>query len=230
MGQVTYDAAVIGTGPAGSSASFFLASKGSKVIVFDKSSLPRYKTCGGGVVSRVTHILPFDIDEVVEKKCFNAEVIDHRNYLSFSTHREKPIVLMTMRSSFDYYMLSKAAEQGITLCESCTVQKIEENSDYVLIHTDKGQFRARIIVAADGANGISSKYISPKRKIVKIPALEYEIYTGCEDYLRFSESARFDFEVAPHGYGWVFPKKDHLSVGIVSMGVRKSNLNNHFAA
>ena len=45
-----YDVAVVGSGPAGSSAALALARAGAKVAILEKASLPRYKTCGGGVV------------------------------------------------------------------------------------------------------------------------------------------------------------------------------------
>jgi flavin-dependent dehydrogenase len=49
-----------------------------------------------------------------------------------------------------------------------------------------------------------------------IPALESEVYVGDRLFERFSGAARFDIDLLPHGYGWVFPKREHLSVGIAS--------------
>jgi len=43
---------VVGGGPAGATAAFFLGQAGAKVLVLEKQKLPRYKTCGGAVSAR----------------------------------------------------------------------------------------------------------------------------------------------------------------------------------
>ncbi len=43
-----YDVIVVGAGPAGSSAAAILGEKGHKVLLMDKESFPRDKTCGDG--------------------------------------------------------------------------------------------------------------------------------------------------------------------------------------
>ncbi len=44
-----YDVIIVGGGPGGASASFFLTKAGKKVVVLEKEKLPRYKPCGGGL-------------------------------------------------------------------------------------------------------------------------------------------------------------------------------------
>jgi flavin-dependent dehydrogenase len=46
---VKYDVIIVGAGPAGSTAAFFLAKKGFKVLFIDKHKFPRVKPCGGGI-------------------------------------------------------------------------------------------------------------------------------------------------------------------------------------
>jgi flavin-dependent dehydrogenase len=50
-----------------------------------------------------------------------------------------------------------------------------------------------------------------------IPALEAEVRVRKDVHARFAGVARFDFEAMEAGYGWVFPKRDHLSCGILTM-------------
>ena len=57
-----YDVIICGSGVAGSTAAYFLSETGLKVLVIEKEKLPRYKTCGGGVVFRAAKLLPFDIN------------------------------------------------------------------------------------------------------------------------------------------------------------------------
>jgi flavin-dependent dehydrogenase len=48
------------------------------------------------------------------------------------------------------------------------------------------------------------------------PALEHEVFPVAEDFPRFTALPRFDFNTIDAGYAWVFPKQQHLSVGILS--------------
>ncbi len=58
--------------------------------------------------------------------------------------------------------------------------------------------------------------------------LECEVHVSPEDFARFSQSARFDFEPVPQGYAWVFPKGEHLSMGVLTLNPQKANLNQCF--
>ena len=58
--------AIVGAGPAGSTAAYRLASAGASVLLLDKATFPRDKPCGGGVTGRAARLLPFSIEPVVE--------------------------------------------------------------------------------------------------------------------------------------------------------------------
>lgn len=53
-----WDVAVIGAGPAGATAAREAALAGSRVILLERATLPRYKTCGGALISASMRILP----------------------------------------------------------------------------------------------------------------------------------------------------------------------------
>ena len=63
---MSYDVAIIGGGPAGSTAAYRLATAGARVLLVDKATFPRDKPCGGGVTGRAARLLPFSIEPVVE--------------------------------------------------------------------------------------------------------------------------------------------------------------------
>ena len=225
----TYDVIIVGSGPAGATAAYFLAVNGVKPLIIEKEKFPRYKTCGGGVVSRVKDLLPFDLDEILELSCMQAEVYDKGSRCHFTSKRAYPIIMMTMRENFDSFLLSKAIEQGAVLRDKCEVRNFKITGNGIEINTGTENFITKFLIAADGSNGIFSKRFNSKDDVVRLPALEYEIFTNTDTYLRFSNKARFDFGFPENGYGWVFPKKDHLSVGVVGMTKLNCNLNEMFS-
>jgi geranylgeranyl reductase family protein len=220
-----YDVIIIGSGPAGSSAAYFLTQKGIKTLVLEKEKLPRYKTCGGGVVGRLKKILPFNFDAVIEKYCYRSEVFDHSSNLRFSTERTKPIIMMTMRCDLDYFILSESINSGAALIDQCRIDNIRLNLNEVEVVCDNEKYYSSFVISADGAMGSISKKFCPVNNFTRLPAFEYEAYINETSFQKFENCARFDFDIVPDGYGWVFPKKDHLSIGVVSMKKNYNSIN-----
>src|SRR3989344_3804149 len=60
-----FDAIVVGAGPAGATAAYFLAKAGLKVLSLEKKKLPRFKPCGGGISHKFLRSLPFDASPAI---------------------------------------------------------------------------------------------------------------------------------------------------------------------
>ena len=225
-----YDVIVIGGGVAGCITAYCLGVEGVKVLILEKEALPRYKTCGGGVVSRAVKLIPFEIDLAIERKIHSADIFDHDNNLHFHIERYKPIINMTMRENLDYYLLAKAVGNDAKFKDKILVTDLINKDNGVEIITDKDKYFAKYVICADGATGISTKVLGLRNNYRKVPAVEYEVYVPEELFNKFSTSARFDFGLLPHGYGWVFPKKEHLSIGLGNMYDDKANLNDYLKA
>ena len=216
-----YDVIVIGAGVAGSSAAYELANAGLKALVLEKEKLPRYKTCGGGVILRAANLLQFDITPVVQKKVSLAEVFDHENRTKFIIKRDEPLINFVMRADLDNFILSQAREKRTTVYDQSEVKEIITSANGVEIKADNKIFLAKYAIASDGATGISMRLFKLNHNIIRVPAIESEVVVDDKTFNQFKETARFDFGFVPHGYGWVFPKKKHLSVGVAFM--RKVN-------
>lgn len=222
--SLAYDVIVVGSGPAGSITAWRLARAGVRVAVIEKAALPRYKTCGGGIIGRTIQALPIDVRHVIEQDCHTAQLHVVSEGLSFTTHRSVPIVSMTMRDQFDYALLSAAQAAGAVLYQRCAVEEVSPKDDSVTVMTDKGAMMAKFLVAADGALSQVARKVGMADGRVLIPALEYEVTIPQERLDRLRGVARFDFGILPHGYAWAFPKQQHLSIGILSMVQREREL------
>ncbi len=216
MKSSTWDAIVVGAGPAGASAAGALARGGLRVAILEKERLPRYKTCGGGLVPRVREALPpgFDLSSVVEHECPVAELrIEGRTW---TLNGDAPWVSMAMRSDFDAALVDHARAGGAELIAPATLRGLRSESDRVIAETTAGTHCAPFLVAADGATGPTARLASWPPAPPGIPALEWELTVTPEVHARFAGIARFDFDAIAGGYAWVFPKSNHLSVGILS--------------
>jgi geranylgeranyl reductase family protein len=224
-----FDAAVIGAGPSGSSAALALARTGHSVILLEKAALPRYKTCGGGVLARAFKHLPPGAASVVERSFHSVALNFSGTGMNFTVTRPQPVVYMTMRADLDCLLAREAQKAGVQLLESCIVKRVNIRAGSVEIITDRGQFQAKFVIAADGVHSATAKAAGWPELPALAPALEHEIHLTDEDFARFSQVPRFDFNTIDAGYAWVFPKRTHLSVGILSTHRTCPNLQTKLA-
>ena len=221
----SFDVVIVGSGPAGSSAALALAREGVRVGILEKESVPRYKTCGGGIVGRARRLLPFSIQEVVEQQCHTAELNLPQDGFHFTTVRSQPIVSMTMREDFDSFLLKSAQSAGASLRTQCRVLEVQQETDRLLLSTSSGPVSAEFVLAADGARSRVAVSSGWSNKPNLVPALEYEVGVSERVLERFRGRARFDFNLVPFGYAWIFPKRNHLSVGVLTTRPGGANLN-----
>lgn len=223
-----YDVAVVGAGPAGSTAALALSRAGRRVVILEKGIPPRHKTCGGGLLGRVLRLLPPGVSSVAENECFRAALHHHQPDLSFESGRDHPVVTMVMRDRFDHLLNIAAQQAGAEFIAGITVRGVEHGTNGVALETDRQKINATHVVAADGAGSVMAKCCGLPRLRNVIPALECEVTVDAPTHERFSRLARFDFGLVPHGYAWVFPKRTHLSIGVLTTRRGSCNLNDAY--
>ncbi len=229
-----YDVIVVGAGPGGSTAARFCAQAGLKTLLIEKERLPRYKLCGGCLSIKTVHLLGFDLSPVLENIIYGV----HFTYCLkdlFSIRSEQPIVFLVMRDRFDQFLVKKALGKGAEILEGERVKRVEEKGRWVEVELGRGgRFRCEYLIGADGAGGIVAKSLS------LLPQKGNGKGIGLESEIPFQSSVNFpkedfhhihlDFGRTPSGFGWVFPKREGLSVGIGGMfiDVGKTNLHQCF--
>ncbi|HET7648158.1 MAG TPA: geranylgeranyl reductase family protein [Gaiellaceae bacterium] len=193
--MTAHDVAIVGAGPAGSTAAYRLASAGARVLLVDKAAFPRDKPCGGGVTGRAARLLPFSIEPVVEDVVERLECgLRYRH--RFSRRAATPLAYMTQRRRLDHFLLEQAAAAGAEVRERTTLDAREAD--------------ARIVIGADGCNGAAAKQLGLAEEVVHGVALE----ANYPHDARFAGAMLLEIAVVRGGYGWIFPKGDHVNVGV----------------
>ena len=219
-----WDVIVVGTGPAGAIAAYELARNGCKTLLLEKEQLPRYKTCGGGLVERSWKSLPFSVSDAVERQIQTIQLTNNfRDPVVI--RRDTPLVLMTMRSSLDDYLTRQAVAAGAELQERARVNQVTENGALMECSTSAGVFRSSFVIGADGANSIVAKSLQWKAPTCGV-ALEVEVTLQSNEC--HTGQLDFDFNVLPSGYGWVFPKAKHLSCGVFTLQRNCPDIRKHY--
>jgi geranylgeranyl reductase family protein len=226
-----YDLIVVGAGPAGTSAARAAAQLGLKTLLLEKDKVPRNKLCGGGVTPKVLKSLGFPLPaELIEYTARSTRIHVGEHCFNFETDRT--LVYMTSRTKFDSFLAGKAEEAGVELKDSTPAHRIERNDSHVQVKTSSGSFQGRMLIGADGMGGPTASYaqLYDRWKPQQVAyAIESEIPVGEGGVRDFAGAeSYFDifFGVSAAGYGWVFPKDDHLTVGV---GCRLSKLRDAHA-
>jgi geranylgeranyl reductase family protein len=216
----SYDAIVVGAGPAGSLAAYRLASAGATVLLLDRARFPRDKPCGGGVTIRALNELPFAIDPVVEGVVDRFELrLRHRH--SFSRRAPAPLALMTQRRRLDAYLVERAVAAGAEFRDGVRVSRVAQG--------EVGGDSARVVIGADGANGVTGRSLGLATDREHGVALEGNLANGVVDSERYARRLVLEFGTVPGGYGWVFPKGDHVNLGVGGWEDEGPRLREHLA-
>lgn len=209
----SYDVAVIGAGPAGSAAAYFLAKGGLRVALLDKFEFPRDKTCGDGLTPRAIKILEtMGVLPQIEEKAFHCSEIKIRysDEITFNLeldHLENlPKYILTMpRFHLDDVLRQYAVDAGAEFISQARVETISRSADKVVhIQTENEQtIDCALAVIATGANSNLLKKLGLLKKAPPVNLAARAYFDNVDD-LDKSIVLFFD-EIDLPGYGWVFP-------------------------
>ncbi len=219
-----FDIIVVGAGPAGSCAAKELAASGLSVAIVEKNISPGTKPCAGGLVLRGLKHLSGPVLTSVQRQCYKTQVNIFPRGLCFETKKPDPIIAMVMRKDFDRLLLREASSAGALLITGHKVRDIRAEGGRIVVITDADTLTGDFLIGADGALSVVARKTGLCGQVNLVPAVECELEVSDELFAHFSDRARFDLGFVPQGYGWVFPKKSHLSVGVGRLRKGRFNL------
>ena len=239
-----FDVAVVGGGPSGAATAHYLASKGHSVLVCEKKTFPREKTCGDGLTPRAVKVLA---DMGLSQELSTWERVEGLRVhgagrsmeLVFPELDEWPSFgLVKPRKDLDQIVLNHAEDAGAKVVYGTQVKEpVFEGGTLVgFVAKRDGEdehIRAKFTVCAEGA---ATKF---GRSLGRSRQEGYPMGFAIRQYFKspLEHSGWFDAyldirsegESLP-GYGWVFPVGDgtvNVGVGLLSTfrGFREVNLS-----
>jgi geranylgeranyl reductase family protein len=227
-----YDVLVVGGGPAGASAGFWLALAGRKVLVVEKKRFPRDKTCGDGLTPRAVRQLD---DMGLAERLGDHQRFDGLRSIAHGVTLELPwpehprfpsYGFVVRRRELDQMVADQAVKAGATFWSASeAVSPVVEDGIVrgAAVRRDHGatteRVHARYLLVADGANSRFGRALGTSRR------RSYPLGMAIRGY--FTSPYHDEPWIESHldlrdreghhlpGYGWVFPVGD----GTVNVGV-----------
>lgn len=228
--------AVVGSGPAGSSAAEVLAKAGIETYLFERK-LDNAKPCGGAIP--LCMVSEFELPpEIIDRRVRKMKMISPSNIeVDINLDNQEEYIGMCRREVLDGFMRDRAAKLGANLING-TVYQLDiptNNTDpYVIHYADHSEGNARgehktlkvdLVIGADGANSRVAKAID---------AGDYNYAIAFQERIRIPDHLMAYYEdraemyvgkdVSPDFYAWVFPKYDHVAVGTGTMKINKAKI------
>ncbi len=221
------DVIVVGAGPAGSTAAFYLAQAGLTVLLLEKTRFPREKVCGDGLTPRAVKELiamGVDIDAPGWTRNKGLRVVGGglRFELDWPELASFPdFGLVRTRKDFDQILADNAVRAGVTLLQGVNVTGpvLDERSGHVVGVTarqdgEEVAFRARLVVAADGNSTRLSLAMGLHKREDRPMGVAVRTYFTSprhdDDYLE-TWLELWDGDRLLPGYGWIFGVGDGTS-------------------
>jgi geranylgeranyl reductase family protein len=250
-----YDVLVIGGGPSGAAAAYWLAQRGRRVLIVEKKRFPREKTCGDGLTPRAVRELhdmglADPLGDYLRYEGLRSIAHGVTLELAWPDHPDfPPYGYVIRRRDLDEMVAGQAVKAGATFWPAAEASSPLVEGGLVtgaVVHRrDSGTreaVRARYLVVADGANSRFGRALGAARD------RSYPLGMAVRGY--FTSPYHDDPWIESHldlrdrdgnhlpGYGWVFPVGDgtvNVGVGLLSTfaawkSVNTSHLMDAFVA
>jgi geranylgeranyl reductase family protein len=240
------DVIVVGAGPSGSSAAYWLATAGLDVLVLEKTSFPREKVCGDGLTPRGTRaLIDMGIDVSVENGWLHNKGLrviggGQRLHLDWPELTSFPSYgLVRPRADLDHMLIQQAVKAGARLQENVTVTDPLLDKDGRVVgvvgkDADRQpvEYRAQLVLACEGVSGKLAQKLGVHRNEKRPLGVAVRRYYNSplktdddylESWLELWDGKPNESDLLP-GYGWIFGMGD----GTVNAGLGVLNSSSGF--
>ncbi len=234
---------VVGAGPAGATAARALARAGVTVRLLDRSKFPRNKPCGGAISIRALKRFPCleaDLTGIATHRLSRLH-LEGPGGESTVIESDGPAVIMIRRYEFDALLVWMAVEAGVELVTGADiVQASMDDAGVRLVARDGRTFESPLVIAADGVHSVIARRLGLNpgwpASAVALDMMEETPRTALRDvdpstlWVAYgfdpgrmgagrrrpspAGGAVSDADAAPAGYAYIFPKRDHVNIGI----------------
>jgi geranylgeranyl reductase family protein len=249
--ELRADVVVVGAGPAGSSAAYWLACAGLDVAVLEKAEFPREKVCGDGLTPRGVRAL----EDMGIDTSPAAGWVRHKG---LRVHGGGQVVevdwpelarwpgysLVRKRSELDALLIHHAQDAGARCYTGVTVTDplLDDAGRVAGVRVqagpgrEPGAWRAPLVVSAEGVSGRLAKSLGLVRREDRPLGVAVRRYVRTphthDEYLdiSFDLSAHGPTPESMPGYGWVFGMGDGTAnVGFGLLDTRRASGSDHRA-
>jgi menaquinone-9 beta-reductase len=234
------DVIVVGAGPAGSSAAYWLATAGLDVLLLEKTTFPREKVCGDGLTPRGTRALiemGIDVSEDagwLHNRGLRVIGGGQRLHLDWPELTSFPSYgLVRPRADLDALLAQQAVKAGAQLHEQVTVTEpvVDRGGRVVGVlakNADRQplEYRAPLVLACEGVSGKLAQKLGVHRNDKRpLGVAVRRYYTSpkthddyLESWLELWDGVPNESDLLP-GYGWIFGMGDgtvNAGLGVLS--------------
>jgi len=205
----TYDAIIVGGGPAGSTCAYNLVKSGVQALLLDRASFPRVKLCAGWVTAPIWDILELSPKEYPHGLWkFNRTQIHFRG----RNYNLKAKGYFIRRYEFDDFLLKRSKVESI---KGHNVRHVSRDSEgYWVIDQ---QFRAKYLIGAGGSHCPVTRSVFPQFEKTLAGTQEKEFEGNLEEIAACRAGEDGEPEILLHddmqGYSWNVPKSNWLNIG-----------------
>ncbi len=241
MANEEFDVIVVGGGPAGSSCTAFLAKAGKKVLLLDRATFPRDKTCGDGISGRSVGVLNelgllSEIAKVEHLDMYGVTFSNPKGKVvpigAPRNENSPPPGFVCRREVLDNVLFQNAKKLAAKTIEGFFVTEVILEGDKVVgvkgkLKDKEMEFRSKVVVGSDGAGSILAKKLGPTNQDEAHQCAGIRCYyEGVEGMIDQIELHFID-GVLP-GYFWIFPlpnKRANVGIGMLVSDMKKKKVN-----